>query len=153
MVFQQVVAHHDCCYKIYAFFGRGELTLRKSLDTAEIFMSPEGNQLEESTGSRNQWYSTLDLISRKTLDSDFEKSMYEKDLLPRPVIDLLVDQMIQLGGMRCCGLDLIVEEETLDIFIIDLNDMPSYIGVPPMADKAFTEIIADKLKASPGDFC
>ena len=99
-----------------------EVTLRKSLETKYIFMS-----------ETNPWYSNLNMISRKDLSKDDEKRIESLDLLPKRLVDLLADTNGKFGDIHCYGLDVIVEESTLDLYVIDLNDMPSYIGVSGMS--------------------
>lgn len=121
MLFQQVVAHHDCCFKVYVFFSMGKLTLRTSLATEAIFAS-----------DTNPWFSSLDMISRKELSSDQISKINEQNLVPESLVRLLVEENARLGGLHCYGVDLVVEEGSKDIYVIDLNDMPSYIGVQGM---------------------
>ena len=123
VLFQQIVAHHDCCFKLYVFFSMGKLTLRTSLATTAIFAS-----------DTNPWYTSLDMISRKELSPEQVVSITGQDLLPERLVKLLVEENARLGGLHCYGLDLIVEEGSGDIYVIDLNDMPSYLGVHGMHD-------------------
>lgn len=128
--------HHDCCFKIYAFFGIYEVTLRQSLNTADIFRSSE---------SDTRWQDNLDMISRVDLDSAKESSLRDRQLLPPAIIELLSRRCDTLAGMRCVGVDVVVEEESMDVYIIDLNDMPSYKGVPSVCDRAFNALMVDKV--------
>lgn len=57
-----------------------------------------------------------------------------------PFLQWLCEELYLGGGLSCYGIDLIVDEEKQDIWIIDLNDMPSYKGVDGlrgMMDKYF----------------
>lgn len=101
----------------------GKFTLRKGLPTKSIFKTQE-----------NEWYSPLSLISRVELSADKVKQIESMNLMPDDFIDLIVSENERIGGLRCYGLDVLIQEETLDFFIIDLNDMPSYIGVTGMHD-------------------
>ena len=97
--------------------------MRASLESKQVFASDE-----------NEWYSLLDMISRKDASEETNKTMTESNMLPKELVDLFVEECARLGGLHCYGLDIIVEEETLDFYLIDLNDLPSYNGVTGMND-------------------
>lgn len=140
LVFQKAIHHYGCCYKIYAFFGEAGITLRNSLPTKDLYMKDEdGKEVKP-------WYSKLELLSRVGLDPEYEKVMQEKDLLPKAIVDSLVDAAEKKGGLRCFDLDVIIEEETHNFYLIDLNDMPSYQGIPGIADRAFLKLWEAKTK-------
>lgn len=112
---QQLIAHNNCCYKIYAFFGSSYVRYRKSLNTDKLF-------LEDG----NDWYSLLHELSRKDLTDKEIEAIKEKKLLSQELVDLIVDEMYQMSGLSCFGLDILIEEDTQDFYLIDLNDIPSY---------------------------
>lgn len=124
--------------------GNGEMEVVEGMERKEGM--EESNNVGVKKGEKDvqrhgeaaaSWYSNLDLISRKGLEPEFEKEMREKDLLNKSIIGTLIKEAESLAGLRCYGLDIIIDEGTLDHYIIDLNDMPSYIGVPPMQQRAF----------------
>ena len=91
---------------------------RRSLNTDKLFME-----------DGNEWFSVMDEISRKDLDQPQIDEVAKLDLIPAGFVQMVVDMFGEKSGLRCFGLDILVEEGSKDLYIIDLNDLPSYNNI------------------------
>ena len=80
----------------------------------------------------------------RTFLQDDEK---EKCVLDQKVVSELLRRIVQYSGLYFFGVDIIIDEETGNYGIIDLNYMPSYNGALNM----FANDVYDKLKVIDGN--
>lgn len=71
------------------------------------------------------------------LDQKDIENIKKLNLVSDELIQLLVDELESEAEMRCYGIDILVEEGKgghKDIYLIDLNNMPSFNDIPPIND-------------------
>ena len=74
----------------------------------------------------NPWFSDLHDLSSKSHHEEYETAVKRLTKDYKRFLKFLGDQFFEIGGISCFGLDLVVDEKTNDIYLIDLNAMPSY---------------------------
>ena len=65
-------------------------------------------------------------LSKEKFDLTAMDSMYQLCLLNPQMCRFIIKQFQTISGISNCCLDLIVDEESTNIYAIDLNDMPSF---------------------------
>ena len=95
------------------------IRLGKSLRTQDILIRPN-----------ESWYAELSELSRTDLSEEDQNAVVENKLFSYDLAAKMVEEMSSKYGFECYGLDVLVEEGTLDLYLIDFNDLPGYLGFP-----------------------
>ena len=125
MQFQQVVPHHGICFKLYSMLGVAYIRLGNSIKSRDMLMK-EG---EPS-------YTELSELSRTDIDNVEQNKVSIDDLFSYELAKTILAEMSGKYGFECYGLDVLVEEATSDLYLVDFNDLPGYLGFPFHAELA-----------------
>lgn len=77
----------------------------------------------------NSWYDLLSDLSSNKFDLTAMDSIYRLCLLNPDVAKFIMQEFCEVGNIWSFGLDLIVDDDDGNIYVIDLNDMPSFKDV------------------------
>ena len=111
---QRLLGHYNCCFKVYVFFCKPYLQLRKSLPTEML-------QLDSK-----DWLTPISEVSADPFSANPMEAIPRLCLASLDFLQFLCLQFYKIAQISCFCLDIIVDEITQDFYLIDLNDFPTF---------------------------
>lgn len=131
---QTIIPHFSVCYKIYYYCGTPFLQIRDSLPRKLI------------VAENNPWFSDLANLSADINGLSVQNLVFTQCFINQPFLQILGEAIGRVAGLTCFCVDLLVSEDTHDVFLIDFNDFPSFKDNSPLELNEALLNWVDKLK-------
>eukprot|EP00347_Sterkiella_histriomuscorum_P013735 403363567 len=128
LIFQQLINHQEQLYKLYVIGDKYDIAIKKSIPQDLVTTGP------------CYFFQT----KMKFEDSSFTR-FNKQNRLDSTIMKILANQLVETYGIELIGCDILIEEGTENLYIIDVNYFSSYENLPNInVQQAFKELIIRK---------
>ena len=130
---QEFCNHNGVCYKVFVIGDRYHICQRPSIkdmnESGHEDTSSNTISFDSFKVSKTGQPFCLDLHNSDPSKQDWISSDENPNLLDRNLVEGIISKMRKVSGLLMYGFDILVEKDSKNYALIDINQFPSYKGI------------------------